>query len=86
MTSDAQDIQDLKDQVTRLTRLVEALYSKTGEPLPNFDVSLENPPSDVVDALRAGQTITAIKLWRDYTGLGLAEAKAEIETLAGRLT
>ena len=41
--------------------------------------------STVVAELQAGRMINAIKLWRDYTGLGLAEAKAEMETLAARL-
>jgi ribosomal protein L7/L12 len=83
--SEAQEIQDLKDQVARLTRLVEALWSKTGEPMPDLTVSLDAPPADVVGELQAGRMINAIKLWRDYTGLGLAEAKAEMETLAARL-
>lgn len=85
MTSDAQEIAQLKVEVARLTRLVEGLYAKAGEPLPNLDVSLENPPADVVAAITSGQIITAIKLWRDYTGLGLAEAKAEMDALAARL-
>lgn len=85
MTSDAQDIRDLKARVDRLTRLVEALYARSGEPMPDLAVSLENPPADVVAAIRDGQHITAIKLWRDYTGLGLAEAKTEMDALAARL-
>lgn len=85
MTSDAQDIRDLRVRVDRLTRLVEALYARSGEPMPDLAVSLENPPADVVDALRSGDALTAIKLWRDYTGLGLAEAKAEMDALAARL-
>lgn len=85
VTSDAQDIRDLKLQVDRLTRLVEALYARSGEPMPDLTVSLDNPPADIVDALRSGDALTAIKLWRDYTGLGLAEAKAEMDALASRL-
>jgi ribosomal protein L7/L12 len=85
VTSDAQDIRELQIQVDRLTRLVEALYARSGEPMPNLEVSLENPPGDVVAAIRDGELITAIKLWRDYTGLGLAESKAEMDALAARL-
>ena len=85
MASEAADIADLKTQVARLTRLVEALYARSGEPMPNLDVSLDAPPADVLDAVRSGQLITAIKLWREYTGLGLAEAKAEMEQLAARV-
>jgi ribosomal protein L7/L12 len=85
VTSDQQDIADLKTQVARLTRLVDALYARSGEPMPNLDVSLDSPPADVVAALQSGQIITAIKLWRDYTGLGLAESKAEMEELSARM-
>lgn len=35
----------------------------------------------VRDALRTGDKITAIKLYREYTGFGLAEAKAAVEVL-----
>ena len=85
VTSDQQDIADLQDQVARLTRLVETLYARSGEPMPNLDVSLDTPPADVIEAVRSGQQITAIKLWRDYTGVGLAEAKDEMDVLAARL-
>jgi ribosomal protein L7/L12 len=37
---------------------------------------------DVRALIRDGRTIEAIKLHREQTGLGLAEAKAEIEQLA----
>jgi len=85
VASDQDDIAQLKTDVARLTRLVEALYARSGDAMPNRDVTLENPPADVVAAIRSGQLITAIKLWRDYTGLGLAEAKAEMDALAARL-
>lgn len=45
------------------------------------------PPPDVLTAIRAelarGNKISAIKLMRDATGLGLAEAKREVESLEG---
>jgi len=85
VASEAEDIQALKTQVARLQRLVEALYSRSGEPMPNLDVSLDDPPADVVATLQAGKLIDAIKIWRAYTGLGLAEAKAEMEELSSRL-
>lgn len=81
MASEAEDIQDLKLQVARLTRLVEGLYANAGIPVPNTDVSLDAPPPDVVAALQSGNLIEAIKLWRGYTGMGLAEAKAEVDLI-----
>ena len=46
------------------------------EPQPN-DPRLQ----EVHAAILAGQKIQAIKLWRELTGAGLAEAKATIERL-----
>ena len=37
--------------------------------------------SAVRDALRTGDKISAIKLYREYTGVGLAEAKTAMEAL-----
>lgn len=85
MTSDQEDIARLKSDVARLTRLVEELYARSGDSAPDLEVSLQNPPADVVDAVRSGQQVAAIKLWRDYTGLGLADAKAEMDALAASL-
>ena len=47
---------------------------------------MEPQPSDprlqeIHDAILAGQKIQAIKLWRELTGSGLAEAKQAIERL-----
>lgn len=86
MPSDSEQIADLKKQVAILTRAVEALYARNGEPMPAADVTIDDPPADVVEMLRAGNLINAIKLWRDYTGLGLAEAKAEMEELSGKIS
>jgi ribosomal protein L7/L12 len=87
MHSDQQEIADLKNQVAHLTRLIEGLYGRMGEPVPGPELpTVENPPVDVLEAVRAGNLIVAIKLWRGYTGLGLAEAKAEVEQIAARYT
>lgn len=85
VASDQEEIADLKAQVAHLTRLVDELYYRSGATAPSFTASLDAPPADIVDALRAGQKITAIKLWRERTGLGLAEAKDQIDDLERRL-
>ena len=85
MPSDAEEIAQLKIDVQRLGRLVDALYVKLDGVAPDGTVDIGNPPADVVDALRAGNLILAIKLWRGYTNLGLAEAKHEVEELQSRL-
>ena len=86
MPSDAEEIAQLKADVARLGRLVDALYVRLDGIAPDPTAAdLSNPPADVVDALRAGNLILAIKLWRGYTNLGLAEAKHEVEELQSRL-
>jgi large subunit ribosomal protein L7/L12 len=42
----------------------------------------ESDVRDFVTLLRQGKMIAAIKLYREKTGVGLAEAKAAVETLA----
>lgn len=50
------------------------------EPLPETGVGLEPATREAIEAaLRAGNKINAIKLFRDATGLGLAESKQAIE-------
>jgi hypothetical protein len=49
-----------------------------GKPMSKFTV-----PPDVVDALRRGNKIEAIKRLREASGLGLAEAKGVLDRLEG---
>jgi large subunit ribosomal protein L7/L12 len=50
--------------------------------LPNRDKPMSGGDADILDLLRGGQKIRAIKLYRDRTGSGLAEAKEAVEALA----
>jgi ribosomal protein L7/L12 len=59
---------------------VEALERDGSLPTPQKQSS--GADVDVLDLLRAGQKIRAIKLYRDKTGVGLAEAKNAVEELA----
>ena len=43
-------------------------------------LAAEMPPG-VLDLVRAGKTIAAIKVYRDATGAGLAEAKAAVDSI-----
>jgi len=85
VSDDSAAIAALEVQVKRLTRLVDDLYVRFDGVAPDASVDPDNPPQDVVDALRAGNKINAIKLWRDYTGLGLAAAKSEVEQVQQQL-
>jgi ribosomal protein L7/L12 len=85
MASDAEEIAQLKTEVARLGRLVEALYVRLDGIAPDGTDDGGDAPQDVVDALRAGNVIEAIKAWRAHTGDGLAEAKHQVELLRARL-
>lgn len=85
MASEHEEIAEPKAQVAHLTQLVEQLYYRSGTAMPSGDASLDTPPAEIVDALRAGQKITAIKLWRELTGQGLAESKDQMDDLERRL-
>ncbi len=68
----------------RLTRL----EAKIDLVLKNLGLSydpLANAPADVLEAIRSGQKIEAIKLYRAATGADLAEAKEYVEELQARL-
>jgi ribosomal protein L7/L12 len=59
---------------------VEALERGGSLPSPRNDSGAED--TDILELLRAGQKIRAIKLYRDRTGASLAEAKNAVESLA----
>jgi hypothetical protein len=46
----------------------------------------EEPLAQIKDALRRGQKIDAIRLYREHTGAGLAEAKTAVEQLEAELS
>lgn len=88
MPSDAEEIAQLKLEVQRLGRLVDGLYVRLDGIAPDGTTGaadIGTPPPDVVEALRGGNLIMAIKLWRGYTDLGLAEAKHDVEEMKSRL-
>jgi ribosomal protein L7/L12 len=85
VATDSESIAQLQAEVKRLGRLVDAIYVRLDGVAPDGTVDISTPPADVVDALRAGNLIQAIKLWRGYTNLGLAEAKHEMEQLQQQL-
>ena|GEM_PF-3148578 len=82
---DDEEFQALSAEVARLRALVEQLYYRSGSTMPADDgISVDAPPSDIVDLVRENRLIEAIKHWRERTGTGLAEAKAAIDEIARR--
>lgn len=63
----------------RVAALEWQLSSSSAPPAVPPGVGL---PSDVVEALQAGNKIEAIKRLRAQTGMGLAEAKAAVDAAA----
>ena len=72
------DIQLLKSRINELEDHVKFLYRR-------LNIEYADPNSDPVlspqiqDALRRGNKIEAIKIYRELTGVGLAEAKDVID-------
>jgi len=60
---------------SRLERKLDALIRHAGIDLPKLAAE------EAAALARAGRKIEAIKLYREYTGCGLAEAKAKVESL-----
>lgn len=72
MTPDAQT----RIRISNLERKLEHLYAHLGLQEPSDAVS-----QTVIDLARAGQSIAAIKAYREETGAGLADAKRAVEAL-----
>lgn len=87
MSTDQQRIDDLERQVRRQGELIDALYRRLG--IGQLDAAgIPTDPSEdpaIIDAIRGGNLIVAIKLYRERTGVGLKEAKDAVETLARSL-
>lgn len=86
MPSDQENIEELQRQVKRQGELIDALYRRLGiGQLDAAGIPTDGSYPEVVDAIRAGSTIQAIKLYRERTGVGLKEAKDAVEALARTL-
>ncbi len=76
----------LTSRVKELEDKLQFLYHRL-----NFDYASASSESDPVhspqieEALRRGNKIEAIKIYRELTGVGLAEAKQAVEEIETRL-
>jgi ribosomal protein L7/L12 len=73
------EVQQLRSRVNELEDRLKVLYRHLN--LEYSDDPNSNPmlSPQIQDALRRGNKIEAIKLYREMTGVGLAEAKAVID-------
>jgi len=74
----------LKSRMSELEDRLQFLYRRLNIDYadPNSDPALS---PQVQEALRSGNKIEAIKLYRELTGVGLAEAKQAVEAIESRL-
>ncbi|MFN7020177.1 MAG: hypothetical protein ACK4WH_02460 [Phycisphaerales bacterium] len=65
----------LESRLARIERKLDLLLSHLGiaEPAPDH--------ADIRELARSGRKIEAIKLYRERTGAGLAEAKAAVDAM-----
>lgn len=75
------DIAELRREVLRQGRLIEDLYKRLGQVPLDLDSDQAAPPPGVVAEIRNGNKLIAIKLYREHTGVGLAEAKDAVEQI-----
>lgn len=85
MPSTDEELAELKRQVARQGELIDRLYRHLSLDDLAVDGSAPAVSQEITDAIRSGQMIVAIKLWRERTGVGLAEAKAAVEAYARTL-
>jgi ribosomal protein L7/L12 len=80
-------------RIAELERKVSELYKRLGQAEPGFgsggfdsfepaSTSAAEDPR-LIEPLQAGNEIQAIKLYRELTGVGLAEAKDAVEGMKG---
>ena len=86
------DLLDHGRRIAELERKVSELYKRLGQAEPSGfgdDSGFPEPASvaasedpRVIELLQSGNQIQAIKLYRELTGVGLAEAKDAVDRLA----
>jgi ribosomal protein L7/L12 len=82
-TEEQRELYLLKSRINKLEKQVEFLYKHLGITFVEDTRSSDDP--DVVNALRTGNVIEAIKVYRAKKGGGLAEAKMAVEEIQTRL-
>ena len=74
-----QEIALLRQRIVRLEAQVEFLFKHLGVSM-NEDGSPAVDPR-IIEALKKNNLIEAIKIYREKTGVGLAEAKSAVEEI-----
>jgi ribosomal protein L7/L12 len=77
------DLKQAKDEIDRLSDQVAGQAPPPVLPAPLGKTLTESLSKKAVELVRQGKKIQAIKLVREHTGMGLKEAKEEVEALTG---
>lgn len=73
-----QEVMELRMRLARLEGEVEALYRRLNIP---YGDEASQADERVLESLRRGNIIEAIKIYRDIHNVGLAEAKQAVENM-----
>jgi ribosomal protein L7/L12 len=79
MSYPEQDIRELRERVARLECQIAFLMEHLG--VEYHEERIQGVSPEVMDLVRSGRKIQAIRLFRQETGAGLKDAKAFIESL-----
>lgn len=82
-TEEQRQIYELKGRIYKLEAQVDFLYKHLGVTFVEETHATDDPA--VVNALRAGNVLEAIKAYRVKTNASLEEAKLAVEEMRGRL-
>ena len=79
MWTDSRALDRLTTQVSAMQRQLDLVMAHLGiEPV-------EPVHTEVAGHIMAGRKISAVKVYREQTGVGLAEAKREVEAMAVKM-
>jgi ribosomal protein L7/L12 len=83
------DIQEIAARLFRLENRVAFLFQELGleekYQAEMGQVVMESGMAEIIALLRMGRKIEAIKLYRQQTGIGLADAKAAVDRMEGMM-
>ena len=82
MTIPEQDLMSLRARVAELEDRLDFLYKRLGI---QYSSGSSGVDPRILDAIQRGNKIEAIKIYREITNLGLAEAKAFIDQVEAGL-
>ena len=75
------EILGLRSRITELENRLDFLYARLGVTYVTDQTGID---SRIVDALKQGNKIEAIKIYREIYNVGLAEAKKAVEDMETR--